>query len=69
MRNRYEGNWANGVREGYGVFHYANGAKYEGFWKNNMKQGFAFFTDENGKISHLMFDKDRMLKSGSQLTF
>jgi|JI10StandDraft_1071094.scaffolds.fasta_scaffold795436_2 hypothetical protein len=34
-----------------------------------MKQGFAFYTTENGRISHLMFDKDRMLKSGGPLQF
>lgn len=34
-----------------------------------MKQGFAFYTNENGKVSHLMFDKDRMLKSGTSLQF
>lgn len=45
------------------MFYYANGAKYDGYWKDNMKQGFAFYTNENGKVSHLMFDRDRMLKS------
>lgn len=37
IRNRYEGSWVNGVRDGYGVFYYANGSKYEGYWKDNMK--------------------------------
>ena len=37
IRNRYEGHWTNGVRDGYGVFYYANGSKYEGYWKDNMK--------------------------------
>ena len=62
MRNRYEGNWKNGVRDGYGVFHYANGSKYEGYWKNNMKEGYSFYTDENGKVSLILFSKDRMMK-------
>ena len=63
MRNRYEGNWAGGVREGFGTFYYANGSKYEGYWKDNMKQGLAFYTNENGKVSLINFDKDRMLKN------
>jgi len=45
MRNRYEGNWKIGVREGFGIFYYANGSKYEGYWKNNMKEGYSFYTD------------------------
>jgi len=32
MRNRYVGEWADGIREGYGVFFYSNGATYEGEW-------------------------------------
>ena len=45
MRNRYQGGWANGVREGYGVFYYANGSRYEGYWRDNMKEGNAFYTN------------------------
>ena len=45
MRNRYEGGWVNGVRQGYGVFYYANGSKYQGYWKDNMKEGNAFYTN------------------------
>lgn len=63
----YQGNWAKGLREGYGVFYYANGAKYEGFWKDNMKEGFAFYTNENGNISLTLFCKDRMIKQNSKL--
>lgn len=62
MRNRYEGNWKKGVRDGFGVFYYANGSKYEGYWKDNMKEGYAFYTDENGKNSLILFSKDRMIK-------
>lgn len=50
------------MRDGFGVFYYANGSKYEGYWKDNMKEGFAFYTDENGKTSLIQFSKDRMLK-------
>ena len=62
MRNRYEGFWKGGVREGFGVFYYANGSKYEGYWKDNMKEGYSFYTDENGKVSLILFRKDRMIK-------
>ena len=45
VRNRYQGHWVNGVRDGYGVFYYANGSRYEGYWKDNMKEGYAFYTN------------------------
>lgn len=44
------------------MFYYANGSKYEGYWKDNMKEGYAFYTDENGKNSLILFNKDRMIK-------
>lgn len=28
MRNRYEGEWKVGLRDGFGIFYYANGSKY-----------------------------------------
>lgn len=34
-----------------------------------MKQGYAFYTNENGRVSHMYFDKDRMLRSGQQPQF
>lgn len=39
MRNVYDGEFVNGLRHGYGTFHYANGASYSGYWNNNMKHG------------------------------
>jgi antitoxin component YwqK of YwqJK toxin-antitoxin module len=51
-----------GVRDGYGVFYYANGSKYEGYWKDNMKEGFSFYTNENGKAQLILFKKDRMIR-------
>ena len=39
LRNMYDGEFVHGLREGYGVYYYANGARYEGEWKDNMKCG------------------------------
>lgn len=39
LRNMYDGEFVNGLREGQGAFYYANGARYEGSWKNNTKHG------------------------------
>ena len=62
LRNRYEGQWKNGLREGFGVFYYANGAKYEGEWLKNIKDGGAVFIDENGKEGFFLFQEDKILK-------
>ena len=59
LRNRYEGFWVDGVREGYGVFYYANGAKYEGEWKGNLKHGFARFTEDSGEVKFCGFVNDK----------
>jgi len=39
LRNTYDGQLFQGMRHGFGVFHYANGACYEGEWKYNVKSG------------------------------
>lgn len=39
MRNMYDGEFVRGLRHGWGIFYYANGARYEGQWENNMKHG------------------------------
>ena len=69
MRNRYVGEWADGIREGYGVFFYSNGATYEGEWKNNMKHGFGIMKFEDGKNYIGRFEEDRMLDIDNQLNF
>ena len=59
MCNRYEGYWYEGVREGFGVFFFANGSKYEGNFRNNKKEGYGVFTHEDGSVTEGTFDDDR----------
>ena len=68
MRNRYVGEWEDGIREGYGVFFYSNGAVYEGEWKNNMKHGFGIMKFEDGKSYIGRFEEDRILDIDNQLS-
>jgi len=35
----YEGQWKDGVREGYGKLRTKSGYKYKGLWKNNKQDG------------------------------
>jgi hypothetical protein len=37
--NRYEGEWANDMKAGYGVLYYMNGERYEGYWRDDRAHG------------------------------
>ena len=67
LRNMYEGEFVKGLRQEYGTFFYANGAKYEGYWKDNLKHGKVnlyttapFFLSEslNTNDSHIFLSRD-----------
>jgi hypothetical protein len=62
LRNRYSGNFVNGLREGLGIFYYANGSTYEGYWVKSKKHGYAMYTNENGEVSHCYFCNDRLVR-------
>ncbi len=53
--------WKDGMRNGLGVFYYANGSKYEGEWLNNIKDGYAYFTYDDGRVYKGFFKNDRMI--------
>ena len=61
LRNRYVGYWKNGIRDGHGMFFYANGSMYIGEWKDNMKHGAGKFIYENGEEYDGEFARDRMV--------
>jgi hypothetical protein len=37
--DKYEGQWNDGLRHGYGVYTMADGSKYEGNWFNDEREG------------------------------
>ena len=37
--NEYDGEWANDMKEGYGILTYKNGERYEGYWKADKVHG------------------------------
>eukprot|EP00742_Colponemidia_sp_Colp-10_P002729 GILJ01002919.1.p1 GENE.GILJ01002919.1~~GILJ01002919.1.p1 ORF type:complete len:820 (+),score=104.32 GILJ01002919.1:264-2462(+) len=63
LRNRYEGMWEAGKRQGKGAFYYANGSKYIGEWVNNLKEGYGKFTFEDGTVYQGLFRADRMVSA------
>ena len=47
----YEGQWANGTKNGTGIYHYYNGVdKYNGEWINDQKSGKGELSDRNGRL-------------------
>lgn len=46
--NRYEGQWHNGKRTGYGKYFYSNGSKYEGEVLDGHLHGYGILTFANG---------------------
>ena len=62
---RYEGQFQNGKRHGYGALHYATGARYEGQWQLEQKHGRGVFMFEDGTVFEGMFAHDQpVLKEG-----
>ena len=45
----YQGEFKNGMRNGYGIFIYLDKSRYEGEWKNDMRQGKGklYFSTDN----------------------
>ena len=37
----YEGDWANGKANWYGIYTHNNGATYEGQWKDDLQNGYT----------------------------
>ncbi|CBZ54564.1 conserved hypothetical protein [Neospora caninum Liverpool] len=66
--NRYEGQFKNGVREGFGLFWYANGSRYEGCWRNNKKHGRAHYVNEAGCVHEALFENDRIVSVSQRFT-
>lgn len=46
--NKYEGEWVDDVKEGYGVLVYVNGERYEGYWKHDKAHGKGTLTYAQG---------------------
>ena len=48
---RYEGNWENGQRNGYGKFFHKSGSCiYDGNWKNGVYDGKGILKDRKGNL-------------------
>lgn len=48
---RYEGEWANNVKTGRGVYYYPSGGTYEGEWAGGVMDGVGVRTWSSGKVA------------------
>ena len=46
---KYNGNYINDKKEGYGIFQWPNMRRYEGNWKNGKQHGSGNFITEKGQ--------------------
>jgi hypothetical protein len=60
LKNRYEGEWVDGKRHGFGTYQYATGASYTGEWSENKKNGQGVYISENGRTFAGAFQKDKI---------
>lgn len=42
-KDKFDGNYKDGVRKGFGVYTYISGARYEGEWEDDDKNGKGYF--------------------------
>lgn len=63
--DRYEGEFRNGLFNGWGVYTYQNGDRYEGEFADDQKHGRGTFTSANGDKYVGEFSKDRKHGQGT----
>lgn len=56
----YEGEFANGKRDGYGIYCWNSGSKYEGNWVNDVRKGYGKFFWTDGSYYEGDWDNDKM---------
>ena len=58
---KYEGEWDNNERNGYGIM-YGSNFIYEGKWKNNKRNGIGALYCQEGRIEGI-FENDNLVRS------
>lgn len=61
----FKGSCLNGMRDGGGVYTYANGDSYTGEWKQDLRHGSGMLKKMNGEMYAGSFDNDMMHGSGT----
>lgn len=58
----YEGDFKNGLREGYGVCRYKNGDIYDGDWKKDLKDGYGIYVQSDKRRFDGDWRENHMIK-------
>ena len=58
------GEWVEGALNGYGIYHFPDGAIYSGSWENNRMNGFGEFTFPEIKTYLGFFEEDKKVGFG-----
>jgi len=56
----YDGFWANGMRNGYGLYKWDVQGTYIGFWVNNNMEGYGSYESEKGVIMKGMYSNGQL---------
>lgn len=48
--DKYDGEFANGLREGNGIYYWKDGEKFVGIFSNNKRNGYGKYFDANGNL-------------------
>ncbi len=65
--NRYEGEFANNLKHGFGVYEWSDGTKYEGNFVEDRKDGFGTYYFYNGDKYAGNFKEDRFHGNGTYM--
>lgn len=56
----YDGEWANGLKHGQGVYQFNSGEVFEGTWLKDLINGEGVLTKKGGTVYNVFFEFGKM---------
>lgn len=63
----YEGEFKNGLAEGYGICHYSDGSTYTGFWKANNIEGEGVYFGNDGNTIRGIWKNNELIEENNNV--
>jgi hypothetical protein len=63
----YEGEFKNGLADGYGICNYSDGSTYTGFWKENNIEGEGIYYENDGKTIKGIWKNNQLVQEKSNV--
>ena len=60
---KFDGEFSDGVKQGFGTVHFADGSKFSGCWKAGTIEGYGCFYKANGDLISGLWKGDRLSQS------